>query len=158
MIGLRYLIVEYPGNYSPPGADSFFIRHVSMADTVLASIYVTRTTGIFLRHILKIELLWDPCLDIVGNRLPHVFVDRSGSQTWLELNSVRRMSSDLGASDGVLIYPEGTRFSHRKREKALARLEKNNTRLHKKALQMKNVLPPLSGSCGPGALWGKPFG
>jgi len=138
--------VETDGEeHIPPGPILFFIRHVSMADTVLASIYVTRTTGIFLRHILKKELLWDPCLDIVGNRLPHMFIDRSGSQTWLELNNIRRMSSELGVSDGVLIYPEGTRFSRRKREKALARLEKNSPRLFEKALRMKNVLPPRIG-------------
>jgi hypothetical protein len=30
--------------------------------------------GIRLRWVMKRELLWDPCLDIVGNRLPNAFI------------------------------------------------------------------------------------
>jgi len=45
-----------------------FARHASMADTVLAAVHVSRPHQIRLRYVLKRELLWDPCLDLVGNR------------------------------------------------------------------------------------------
>jgi hypothetical protein len=57
------------------------LRHASIGDTLLASALVGRPHGIFwLRYVLKRELLWDPCLDVVGNRLPHVFVDRASDR------------------------------------------------------------------------------
>ena len=38
--------------------------------------YVSRRYHLRLRYVLKRELLWDPCLDIVGQRVPNIFVDR----------------------------------------------------------------------------------
>jgi 1-acyl-sn-glycerol-3-phosphate acyltransferase len=123
-----------------------FIRHLSMADTILPSIFITRRFGVVLRYVLKKELLWDPCLDVVGNRLPNVFIDRSGSQTAIELNAIRRLARDLGSQDGILLYPEGTRFSPAKRERALRRLlEAGHEDLHRTASLMKHVLPPRPG-------------
>ena len=41
------------------------IRHVSNADTLMPAVIVQ----IPLRYVIKRELLWDPCIDIVGSRL-----------------------------------------------------------------------------------------
>jgi hypothetical protein len=46
------------------------LRHASTGDTLPASALVGRPHGIRIRYVLKRELLWDPCLDVVGNRLP----------------------------------------------------------------------------------------
>ena len=69
------------------------VRHTSLADTVLAATFLSHPNGIGLRYILKKELLWDPCLDIVGRRLPNHFVDRSGRNTERELNAVKSISA-----------------------------------------------------------------
>ena len=100
----------------------FFIRHASTADTVLAGVFVSYRHGICLRYVLKDELLWDPCLDIVGNRLPNGFVVRGTGQTERALEEVARLTDDMGPYDGVLIYPEGTRYTPKKRARILARL------------------------------------
>lgn len=53
-----------------------FIRPVSLGDTLLPSSILSKREGLRLRFVLKSQLLWDPCLDIVGNRLPNCFVRR----------------------------------------------------------------------------------
>jgi len=86
-----------------------FVRHASTADTVLAAAFVANPNRLLLRYVLKRGLLWDPCLDIVGRRLPNAFVDRTGSHGRAEVDAVAQLAKDLDARSGVLIYPEGTR-------------------------------------------------
>lgn len=127
-----------------PGPIVLFMNHASVIDTLLPVDLVCREHGMRLRYVLKKELLIDPCLDIVGNRLPNYFVDRSGvSET--EIGGIRAMVGDLGERDGIMIYPEGTRFSSSKRERALARLETRDPELHERARSLVHVLPPRPG-------------
>ncbi len=118
------------------------VRHASSADTLLACALVSRPHGIRLRYVLKRELLWDPCIDICGNRLPNVFVDRSSGESAHEVARVQRLARDLGPRDGLLIYPEGTRFSSAKRRRVLARLEGEALEY---ARSLERVLPPRRG-------------
>lgn len=119
------------------------VRHTSLADTVLAASFISDPFGIGLRYVLKKELLWDPCLDVVGRRLPNHFVDRSGQHRDRELESVRQLARDLPSDEGVLIYPEGTRFSERKKQRALQRLEDGGLlHLAAQARSWHHVLPP----------------
>jgi 1-acyl-sn-glycerol-3-phosphate acyltransferase len=122
------------------------LRHASSGDTLLASALVSRPHGIRLRYVLKRELLWDPCLDIVGNRLPNAFVDRSSDDPSVEIARVRGLARDLGPHDGVLIYPEGTRFSEGRRRRVLERLgERGDAKLLEYARSLSRVLPPRPG-------------
>jgi 1-acyl-sn-glycerol-3-phosphate acyltransferase len=138
-----------------------FSRHASTADTVLAGALVATVTGPRLRYVLKRELLWDPCLDVVGRRLPNVFADRSGTRSESEINAVRNLANNLGSNDGVLIYPEGTRFSPKRLAAVLAKLHAPTTsetdeqrpareNLATIASNYTHVLPPKLG--GPLAL------
>lgn len=123
-----------------------FLRHTSTADTLLASALVSWPYGLRLRYVLKRELLWDPCLDIVGNRLPNVFVDRSSDDSAREVSRVRELARDLGTLDGILIYPEGTRFSQAKRRRVLDLLrQKGDTKMLEYAESLAFVLPPRPG-------------
>jgi 1-acyl-sn-glycerol-3-phosphate acyltransferase len=94
-------------------------RHVSIADTVIPMVFYAIPQQVRLRYVLKRELLFDPCLDIVGNRLPNCFVARSGADAQADLDRVAALAGDLGANDGFLIYPEGTRFSAERRRRVL---------------------------------------
>jgi 1-acyl-sn-glycerol-3-phosphate acyltransferase len=126
------------------------IRHVSTADTVLPATFLSRPAGLALRYVLKDELLWDPCLDVVGNRLPNYFVRRGGGDGTREISAIQRLMDDLGPRDGVLIYPEGTRFTPAKRARILGGLSaRGDHPAHQLASGLRHVLPPrLGGTLG----------
>lgn len=122
------------------------LRHASTVDTLLASALVSRPHGLRLRYVLKQELLWDPCLDIVGHRLPNVFVDRFADDSAHEVRRMQGIARNLGPRDGILIYPEGTRFSEAKRQRILERFhQKGNAQMLEYARSLGFVLPPRTG-------------
>jgi 1-acyl-sn-glycerol-3-phosphate acyltransferase len=122
------------------------LRHASTVDTLLASALVSRPDGLRLRYVLKQELLRDPCLDIVGHRLPNVFVDRFADESAQEIRRVQALARDLGPRDGILIYPEGTRFSEKKRQRVLERFnQKGDAKMLEYARSLDFVLPPRPG-------------
>ncbi len=136
----------------PPAADGsdrpilLFIRHASVADTLLAVMLITGSERTRLRYVLKRELLWDPCLDIVGNRIPNYFVSRDSTDSSAESAAVGRLMTGLGGGEGVLIYPEGTRFTPSKQRRIRARLDEGDDRLAaERARQLERVLPPRPG-------------
>ena len=126
-----------------PGPTILLMRHASILDTLLPSVYVQGPTQWRVRYILKQELLFDPCLDIVGNALPNYFVDRTGDRP-REFEGIRALVKDLG-DDGVLIYPEGTRFSAEKLVRARKRLREQAPELAPAADALTHVLPPRPG-------------
>jgi len=122
------------------------IRHASTADTILAAMLVASRHDIVLRYVLKRELLWDPCLDVVGNRLINVFVRRGREDTATDVASVAALAGGLRAGQGVLIYPEGTRFSTKKRAQILAKLAQRGDDVGaRRASGLHHVLPPRLG-------------
>jgi len=122
------------------------VRHASSADTLLASALVCRPHGIHLRYVLKREILWDPCIDVVGNRLPHVFIDRASDDSAREIERVATAARDLGPRDGLLIYPEGTRFSLAKQARIRKRLRRGgDAEAIAQAESLQSVLPPRPG-------------
>lgn len=126
-----------------PGPSILLVRHASILDTLLPSAFVQKPYGYRIRYVLKQELLFDPCIDIVGNVLPNYFVDRTGD-TARELEGLRALVRDIG-TDGVLMFPEGTRFSVQKREKAIRRLNDEGSPLAEAAKRLSHVLPPRPG-------------
>ncbi len=126
-----------------PGPIILALRHSSLADTVLALAQISKPHNIVLRYVLKRPLLLDPCLDIVGQRLLNHFVLK-GEKSKAQVEGVAQLAEGLGPQDGVLIYPEGTRFTALKREQHLARLER---RKHQDELEfarsLQHVLPPI---------------
>jgi 1-acyl-sn-glycerol-3-phosphate acyltransferase len=134
------------GEPSTKGPLLVFMRHASLVDTLLPAALLTGSHGLRLRYVLKRELLLDPCLDLAGNRLPNVFVRRNSSDSEREIAAVRRLAHALGPDDGVLIYPEGTRFTPAKRERILQRLAREgNAAGHARAQALRRVLPPRPG-------------
>jgi 1-acyl-sn-glycerol-3-phosphate acyltransferase len=122
-----------------PGPTILLMRHASILDTLLPSVYVQGPAQWRVRYILKQELLFDPCLDIVGNALPNYFVDRTGDRQ-SELAGIRALCQDLG-DEGVLIYPEGTRFSPEKLARARKRVREEEPELIQAAEALTHVLP-----------------
>lgn len=129
----------------PPGPILLLSRHASMIDTLLPAAFVVRPHDIRLRYILKKELLMDPALDIGGHRLPNYFVDRGAAESEVEIGAIRRLAADLGPDEGVIIYPEGTRFSEEKRVRFTQRLREKPGRIGEVAGGLRRVLPPRPG-------------
>jgi len=141
---LLRLSIEVEGaELALPGPSIILVRHASILDTLLPCTYVQHPFRFRIRYVLKQELLFDPCIDIVGNLLPNYFVDRSGNRP-RELEGLRSLVHDLG-SDGVLIFPEGTRFSQQKRAKSLERLKAEGSPWAAAAQSLTHVLPPKPG-------------
>jgi len=123
-----------------------FVRHASSADTILAAITLANPHGLRLRYVLKRELLWDPCLDVVGNRLPNVFVRRNSEHREESISSVRALAANMGAGEGVLIYPEGTRFSPAKKQRIVEKLRaEGRVTEADEADSLRHVLRPRPG-------------
>lgn len=121
-----------------PGPIILLSRHASLIDTMLPGRYVGHR--IRLRYVLKKELRIDPALDIGGDRLPNYFIDRRGTPAE-ELSGIRSLADGLGP-DGVLIYPEGTRFTEEKRQRYVARASRAEGRVGTLASTYRRVLPP----------------
>jgi len=138
------------GAIPPPHPDAaqvapllVFVRHSSTADTVLP-VLILANRGYRLRYVLKRELLFDPCLDIVGQRLRNCFVSRGGKDTDQDLRGVLDLATDMTSGDALVIYPEGTRFTAQKRERTLARLRSHGPQdALTLAESLQHTLPPL---------------
>lgn len=128
-----------------PSPYLLLMRHASIVDNLLPARYATDEAGVRLRYVLKRELLGDPCLDVAGNRLPNHFVDRSGADSATELAAIASLARDLGETEALVIFPEGTRFTPAKRRRVLERLAERNPALAEVAAGMTNVLPPKVG-------------
>ncbi len=119
-------------------------RHASIADTIIPMVYYAIPRQIRLRYVLKRELLADPCLDIVGHRLPNYFVDRHGQDSERARRGVAALLADIGDDEGALIYPEGTRFSEAKRSQLLERYAASEDMLAQ-LRRWTELLPPRLG-------------
>lgn len=143
LYGLRLEVEAPPGSTEPGAPLVVLVRHVSLVDTLLPLLVLDRRWS--LRYVLKRELLWDPCLDLVGLRLPNAFVNREGDPG--EAARVAALAEGLGPAQGVVIYPEGTRFSPARRERVLRSLEQGGLPIAalERARALQHVLPPRPG-------------
>jgi 1-acyl-sn-glycerol-3-phosphate acyltransferase len=117
-------------------------RHASLADSLVSAWVVTSLAGLRPRYVLKRELLADPCLDIVGNRLPNHFLDRQAADSSVELEALTRLSTGMGEDDIAVIFPEGTRASPSKRERALQKLSERDPARAVRLGGLQHLLPP----------------
>lgn len=144
LLGLRF-VVEGPRPPAEGAPILLFARHASLIDSLLPAVLVGRDCGLRLRWVMKEELLWDPCLDVVGSRLPNVFVTRGGG-AGTEPQRVAALARDMGPGEGVVLFPEGTRFTARKHASMLARAEASGDEERAAFLRRNDsVLPPRAG-------------
>jgi 1-acyl-sn-glycerol-3-phosphate acyltransferase len=116
-------------------------RHASLVDSLLPCVLLDRFR---LRYVLKRELLWDPCLDIVGTRLPNAFVRRGEGDT-AEIARVAALARGLERDEGVVLFPEGTRFTPERRQRLIDRLALGETARLRQARTLRHLLPARRG-------------
>ena len=120
--------------HAGPG-DSFLLVHQ------LLSVYQRRP-----RVVMKATLQLDPSVDIVGNRLPNVFI--KGRQTGENIftREIRRLARGLDRNDALVIFPEGGNWTLHRWRRGIRRLEqKGRPDLAARARDMPNLLPPRPG-------------
>ncbi len=135
--------VSGQGALTGPGALTM-PRHASIADTLIPMVFYAIPQGIRLRYVLKQELLFDPCLDIVGHRLPNYFVDRGGEDSARAAAGVAGLLTGMAPDEGLLLYPEGTRFSTARVHALRARWKDDPGRLAQLD-RWPHLLPPRTG-------------
>lgn len=139
-VGLR---IEVEG--APARGDGPFIalcRHASLADSIMSAWVFIAHSGLRPRYVLKQELRMDPCLDIVGHRLPNYFLDRSSVNVASELRGIEQMADGLGLGDIAVIFPEGTRANPVKRRRALERMRERSPDRAEVLGSLRHLLPP----------------
>lgn len=128
-----------------------FARHASVVDNGVPAMLVSRPHGLDLRYVLKSSLQALPTLDIGARWVPTCFVRRGSSDPAREIERVRTLAKGLdGERDGVLIFPEGTRFTRRKLAALQADAKATSPEQAARAAGFRNLLPPRPG--GPVAL------
>lgn len=121
-------------------------NHVSVADALLPAAFATGRRGVRLRYVAKGELIWDPCVDLAGHALPNVFVRRGSADTPGDLARVKTLLDGLGPDDGVVLFPEGTRFTDEKRAALLAKREVAGPFEHlDRDRALRCLMPPRTG-------------
>ncbi len=131
-----------------PGPTVLFVRHASLADSLVSAYVITSLAQMHPHYVLKRELLVDPCLDVVGQRVPNYFLDRGANDSAPELAAVERLASGLGAADVGIIFPEGTRANSRKRAAALAKIGERDPARSAKLGALQHLLPPRPSGAG----------
>ena len=139
-VGIR-IVVENPGVLSP-GPIVVFSRHASLADSLVSAYSMGNVAGLRPRYVLKRELMADPCLDIVGHRLPNYFLNRSSDNQEEELRGIAQLGHDLGENDVAVIFPEGTRTNPAKRERILASMADRSPDRADRLSGLRHLLPP----------------
>jgi 1-acyl-sn-glycerol-3-phosphate acyltransferase len=129
--------ITLEGELPALGGHLLLVRHLSSVDTLLPVFALCLPQKLRCRYVLKAELLWDPCLDIAGQRLPNAFVRRGAGRAAEEAAAIAALARDAGPEDLVVLFPEGTRYSPEARARAMAHAPTSAL-----ATQLRHSLPP----------------
>ncbi len=137
--GIR--VAQVDAECMAPGPVVLLCRHASLADSLVSAWVSTTRLGMQPRYVLKRELLADPCLDIVGNRMPNHFLDREATDSDTELDAVRKLSANMKSNQLAVIFPEGTRASAKKRARALEKIGERDPERAERMAALQHLLP-----------------
>ena len=138
--GLRW-VVENPEEVVRANA-IVLSRHASHADAVLPVLLFGNVGGHHLRYTLKDDLQWTPAMDIVGNRLPHVFVDRSPAPDSPLTDRIRELARGVDDDTVTVIFPEGTFYTPERLDRAANRIAETRPDLESAVRSLEYLLPP----------------
>ena len=139
-VGLR---IEVEG-FDELGTGPFIAlcRHASLADSVMSAWVLADHAHLKPRYVLKKELKMDPCLDVVGHRLPNYFIDRKSANVSSELQGIEQMAAGLAEDEVAVIFPEGSRANNTKRARALDKLRTRSPKRAERLEKLQRLLPP----------------
>jgi 1-acyl-sn-glycerol-3-phosphate acyltransferase len=119
----------------------FFSRHAGPADTILLIDRLLTRFDRLPRVVFKQSVAWDPCIDLIGHRLPHAVLDTSRKE---ECEArIKDVAAGLGDRGVLVLFPEGGNFTPQRRRRAIRKLWRTGRRKEAaKAERMSHVLPP----------------
>ena len=121
-------------------------RHAGPGDSLLLvhqllSVYHRRP-----RVVMKAALQLDPSVDIVGNRLPNVWIKSRQAGEHIFTEQIARLARGLDERSALAIFPEGGNWTPGRWRRGIRRLESaGRTDLAERARDMPNLLPPRPG-------------
>jgi len=120
--------------HAGPG-DSFLLVHQ------LLSAYQRRP-----RVVMKAALQLDTSVDIVGNRLPNVWIKSRQTGERIFTEQIERLARGLDEQGALVIFPEGGNWTPGRWRRGIRRLEHlGRPDLAERAREMPNLLPPRPG-------------
>ncbi|HJR91355.1 MAG TPA: 1-acyl-sn-glycerol-3-phosphate acyltransferase [Acidimicrobiia bacterium] len=139
------LDVEWSGADSIDGRPLLvFARHAGPGDSLLIVDALMNSLGRRPRVVLKDVLQWDPAIDTLLNRLPSRFIT-PGSRTG-STEAIHDLAASMGATDALVIFPEGGNFTAARRRRAIEKLEGlGRQEFAQRARDLEYLLPPQVG-------------
>jgi 1-acyl-sn-glycerol-3-phosphate acyltransferase len=120
-------------------------RHTSVGDTFMPLVFASIPYQKKLGFVMKKELEWDPAIDFAVSHLDHIFITRGSVDSDAEIAQVGKLAKSAEL-DGVVIFPEGTRFTQKKWAHIKNSMEKNGRQELAEWMDANpNVLPPRPG-------------
>ncbi len=121
-------------------------RHAGPGDSLLLVHQLLSVYGRRPRVVMKAALQFDPSLDVLGNRLPNVFVQHRQTGESIFTDQIERLARGLGQDGALVIFPEGANWTPSRWRRGIRRLEHAGRRdLADRAREMPNLLPPRPG-------------
>ena len=121
-------------------------RHAGPGDSLLLVHQLLSVYGRRPRVVMKAALQFDPSLDVLGNRLPNVFVRNSRTGESIFTDQIERLARGLGPDGALVIFPEGGNWTPSRWRRGIRRLEHSGREdLALRARHMPNLLPPRPG-------------
>jgi 1-acyl-sn-glycerol-3-phosphate acyltransferase len=121
-------------------------RHAGPGDSFLLVRHLLAVYGRRPRVVMKAAIQLDPGLDVVGNRLPNVFVSHRRSGESLFTEQISRLARGLGPAGALVIFPEGGNWTPGRWRRGIRRLDQaGRPDLASRARNMPNLLPPRPG-------------
>jgi 1-acyl-sn-glycerol-3-phosphate acyltransferase len=119
----------------------FFSRHAGPGDTILLIDRLLTRFDRLPSVVFKQRVALDPCVDLIGHRLPHAVLDTSEKE---ECEArIEEVAAGLGRRGVLVLFPEGGNFTPERRRRAIRKLWRTGRQVEAaKAELMSHVLPP----------------
>lgn len=119
----------------------FFSRHAGPGDSILLIDLLLTRFARLPSVVFKQSVAIDPCVDLIGHRLPHAVLDTSDKE---ECEArIEEVAAGLGSRGVLLLFPEGGNFTAERRRRAVRKLWRTGRgREAARADRMSHVLPP----------------
>jgi 1-acyl-sn-glycerol-3-phosphate acyltransferase len=119
----------------------FLSRHAGPGDTLLLVDMLQTRYDRLPSVVFKDTLAIDPCVDLIGHRLPHAVLDTSDREECE--TRIKEVTANLAPRGVLVLFPEGGNITSERRERAVSRLwRKGRRRQAEAARQMTHVMPP----------------